>query len=157
MDEKTINKNLDENSTKSCPYCKEEIPILAVKCMHCAKWIDKKEKKVKASFSTDKTLKICSDCGTENPDYANYCGNCGKKLDLKEPYDENKLKEESIVKLCPYCDSEVHYKALKCRYCGEWIEKKGNLNEITKPAKDTIISETVREGIRYLKEFNRWR
>ena len=154
MNEKNVNKNLDE--TKFCPFCNEEIPIQAVKCMHCAKWIDMEDKKVEDPLAR-KTPKICLICGTKNPNYSNFCGNCGKKLDLKEPYDENKLEEESIVKLCPYCDSEVNYNALKCKYCGEWIEKKRDFNEITKPAKDTIISESIREGIKYLKEFNKWR
>ncbi|MGZ7116773.1 MAG: double zinc ribbon domain-containing protein [Methanobacterium sp.] len=107
---------MDENSTKSCPYCKEEIPVQAVKCMHCGNWVEKENSEQSLS--------------------------------------ENKLEKE-MTKFCPYCNSEVHYKALKCKYCGEWIEKKRDLKEFTEPAKNAIITETVREAIVLLKNF--WR
>lgn len=185
--EKNIEETLDEKLTKTCPYCKKEIPKPAVKCMYCANWVDKKED------SFNKNITICPDCGNENPDYSKYCGNCGielenksvnkeglkeernikcpycenevnsdaefckncgKKLDLKEPINENHSEEDQL-KICPFCESEIHYKAVKCKYCGEWIEKKKNYKDLTDPAKNTVISESIREAIMQLRNILR--
>ncbi|MGF7119445.1 double zinc ribbon domain-containing protein [Methanobacterium oryzae] len=139
---KTAQENLDEVLTKSCPYCRGKIPIKAVKCMHCGEWVK------------ENNAKFCPHCGIEIPKKAIKCMHCGDWVEesLKELYIENELKKEPDTKLCPFCDSEVHYNALKCKHCGEWIEKQVDLNEITNPAKDAIIGEAVREGIKNLRD-----
>jgi predicted amidophosphoribosyltransferase len=143
---KIVQGNLDDVLTKSCPYCKGKIPVKAVKCMHCAEWVKEND------------TKFCPHCGDKIPTKAVKCMHCGgwvEKESLNKPYIENEVEEEPDTKLCPFCDSEVHYNALKCKYCGEWIENPKNLNEITNPAKNAVINETVREAILFLK--NQWR
>ena len=43
----TLNKNMQEEETKKCPFCAEEINIEAIKCKHCGEMINKKKVKKK--------------------------------------------------------------------------------------------------------------
>ncbi len=66
---------MEENKdTKICPFCGEEIKVIAKKCKYCGEFLDNEE-------SQAEKVKICPFCCEEIPENSEICPECGEKLD----------------------------------------------------------------------------
>lgn len=70
----------ENNNTKRCPYCGEEVKAIAKKCKYCGEFLDK---------GNDDTIatKICPFCCEKIPQEENVCPQCGENLQ------KNKFKQ----------------------------------------------------------------
>lgn len=98
--------------TKKCPYCGEEILVVARKCKHCGEWLDRKEKIP------------CPICGEQIDADASVCPHC------KEPVrEEGKVESSKSQALeqtsqdsfyyCKSCKARLHINADVCPQCGD--------------------------------------
>lgn len=127
----TINVHNDQ-ATKNCPYCGEEILAVAKKCKHCGEWIKEE--------TMPKPVKMvaCPVCGENVEEGISVCPHC--KENISEPIQhqeqESAIEKSPIVEekkeeskpageqklLCPFCNEEIESGTTVCPYCEEPLE-----------------------------------
>lgn len=100
------------DETKRCPYCGEEILLVAKKCKHCGEWLDRKE------------MKPCPICGEEIEADATVCPYCkeptefqGKSISFGSET-QNNISENKDILYCRQCGKPVNIKSDVCLHCG---------------------------------------
>lgn len=104
----------EENNTKKCPFCGEEIKITAKKCKHCKEFLP--ETQITTSTKT------CPYCGGEVASTAKKCKHCGEWLDgIKENAIVNKIADcQKISNILWLIISIIQILTIICIIAGIW-------------------------------------
>ena len=84
-------------TTKQCQHCGGEIPLDAIKCYHCHKWVAP-ETQEHVSYITD----------VSNQSVTGYL--------------KSQLEKGLFLKKCPYCGMDIPTTAFKCSHCTEFVD-----------------------------------
>lgn len=120
--------------TKVCPYCGEEILVVAKKCKHCGEWLDNEIEKEKIP---------CPICGEQIDSDMETCPYCDEPTHFLEGHSEKqklilkeKVSKDTDSDFCLYCKSckeKLSVDTETCNSCGDkdpfFIKKIANLNE----------------------------
>lgn len=70
-----------EKETRKCPYCGEEILIVAKKCKHCGEWLDNQEEEQEEQHKTQRACPTCCEMIDEECDV---CPNCNEQTHFRD-------------------------------------------------------------------------
>lgn len=99
-----------DRETKKCPYCGEEILVVAKKCKHCGEWLDNKKQVP------------CPVCGEPVPEDIDRCPHCNELIKaVKDVPAESRSSKTGTNNFlyCKTCNARLNEDAGICPQCGD--------------------------------------
>ena len=110
---------MDQQKTKKCPYCGEEILAVAKKCKHCGEWLENEVQ----------VMKACPVCGEMIDANLTVCPHCDELTHFSDIQTDALTKEHSTHMVesteddkflyCKSCKAKLHMDSESCNSCGD--------------------------------------